>query len=128
MQQFQQLIPCFRRSKVILTPGFKSLPKMVRLTPPWARTSISPFGYVEEKTAVFSSFRCNWCSYSSFYTPSGAPTDFTHFCWYDHVMWTLLRLLFQFLHSYLLQLYIHVLEYNEGLRVGSKEPFDIIWL
>ena len=38
MQQFQQLIPCFRRSKVTFTRGFKSLPILVRLTSPRART------------------------------------------------------------------------------------------
>ena len=36
MQQSQQLIPCFRRSKVTFTPSFKSLPKLVRLTTPRA--------------------------------------------------------------------------------------------
>ena len=32
MQQSQQLIPCFRRPKARFTSGFKSVPKLVRLT------------------------------------------------------------------------------------------------
>ena len=35
------MISCFRRSKVSFTPSFKSLPKLVTLTPPRARTNIS---------------------------------------------------------------------------------------
>lgn len=42
MQQSQQPISFFRRSEVTFTPGFKSLPKLVRLTPPRARTGKNP--------------------------------------------------------------------------------------
>ena len=35
------MISCLRRSKVSFTPSFKSLPKLVTLTPPRARTNIS---------------------------------------------------------------------------------------
>ena len=45
MKASQQMIPCFGRSNERLTPGFESLPKLVTLNPPRARTNCANMIY-----------------------------------------------------------------------------------